>query len=97
MNEPEVDWSEMKEQIATLIERYSQSLDKDSKEAVQHYIDHDEYEMAFEGLCLELLTLEGRDVDWGICLKIARKLGLDRESVFDHEFWVKISRKAGSV
>lgn len=42
--------SDVRKQIVTMLERYSQELDGESKKAVQHYIQHDEYEMAFEGL-----------------------------------------------
>ncbi len=78
-----------------MLERYSQELDGESKKAVQHYILHDEYEMAFEGLCVELLKLEETKVDWDACLNIARQLGLDKDSVFDSELWTKISRRVG--
>jgi len=85
------DWSEIQNQIGAVLDKYADFLDVETVDAVRHYIDHDEYEMAFEGLCLDLLDQKVKDVDWPLCIALARRLGLDKESVFDPGFWGKLS------
>jgi len=43
--------------IQDLLNQNLEILDDESKEAVQHYLDHDEYEMAFEGLFIDLMSV----------------------------------------
>ena len=82
-------WLNVENHIQALLNLCKDSLDLESVEAVQHYIDHDEYEMAFEGLFIELMKL-GRLPNignWNDYLDLGHSLGLDKESVFDAEFW----------
>ncbi|CUI04752.1 hypothetical protein [Massilia antarctica] len=42
--------------IRQLLNENAAHLDAESKDFVRHYLDHDEYKMAFEGLFLELIA-----------------------------------------
>lgn len=65
-------------------------LDNETKSAVQHYVDHDEYEMAFEGMFIDLMKFnEPITLDRDYCIAIAIYLKLDQESVFSPNFWTE--------
>ncbi len=52
-----VTFEKTKKLINELIDKNNEYLDTESKEAILNYIEHDEYEMAFEGLFIELIKL----------------------------------------
>src|SRR5690242_8302303 len=85
-------WTDTAAEIRRLLLAYTGTLPRDAVDAVEHYIAHDEYEMALEGLCLELMKLKdfSRE-DRESCRVLAKRLGLDQESVFDPEFWQKLA------
>lgn len=65
-------------------------LDKEAIDFVQHYIEHDEYEMAFEGLFIEIMKLEEiPKIDLFKSKEIGKSLKMNEESVFDFDFWNK--------
>lgn len=71
-------------------------LDDESIEAVTHYLSHDEPEMAFEGLFLEIMNLDSHiDLDWERCKSVGMELNLHEESVFDFGFWSKFESFIG--
>ncbi len=83
---------------ATLIRRLLNEnvahLDTQSQEFVRHNLDHDEYEMAFEGLFLGLIThgsIASSD-PLDVYLQLGKSLNLDKESVLDGQFWPKLLR-----
>jgi len=86
-------WSEVRRAILDLVEKSGSCLDESSVEAVKHYLNHDEYEMAFEGLLIDLMERGCglNDVEWCRYIDIGKKMGLDKESVFDSAFWGKFS------
>ena len=65
-------------------------LDAESVEVIGLYLDNREYEMAFEGLFLELIK-SGKTIKLNTseCMGMARQLKLDKETVFDYQFWPK--------
>jgi len=68
-------------------------LDKETLDAVNHYLSHSEIEMAFEGLFIEIMKLNlMSDIDIELTLKIATELNLNKESVFDSDFWNKLKQ-----
>jgi hypothetical protein len=75
--------------IQELLNQNTSNLDFESNETVRHYISHDEYEMAFEGLFIDLMKLGA--VNWpekpSTYMELGEKLGLDHDSVFDGNFW----------
>lgn len=92
MNEKEF-WLNAENLLLDLLEKSKDLLDVDSIEAVMHYINHSEYEMAFEGLFIELVkrNVIPAGIDWNKYRDLAIKFNLDKESVFDPDFWNKFS------
>jgi hypothetical protein len=92
LNEKEF-WLMVEQKIQDLLNRYSNDLDEESKEAVIHYLEHSEYEMAFEGLFIELMKLKAllSKEESSDYIELGEKLGLNEESVFDADFWQKFS------
>ena len=83
--------------LRALLGEFSGQLDSASFRAVQHYLDHDEYEMAFEGLFIELMKANA-DMNKSrleTYYNLGQKLGLDKDSVFDGEFWKKFRTFVG--
>lgn len=81
-------WKYIKEFIQSILKTVNSKLDKESIDSVNHYVDHDEYEMAFEGLFLEIMKLEEiPKIDMLKSKEVAELLKLNEESVFDFDFW----------
>ena len=86
-------WIQIAADIRRLIDVYTEHVSPDARQAVEHYLSHDEYEMAFEGLGIELMNISQITLDdRRLCTRLARQLGLDVESVFDGDFWQKVLR-----
>ena len=62
---------------------------------VRHYLDHDEPEMAFEGLILELIAAEAKPFDFDKWRCLGLEMGVDTESVFEADFWCKFEAWGG--
>lgn len=79
-----------KEFILNLLEKYKDRLEKDTISTVMHYVNHDEYEMAYEGLLIDLMSIEfnPKDIDILFCVNIGKEMNLDKESVFNYNFWI---------
>jgi hypothetical protein len=59
-----------------------------TREHVVHYLDHGEYEIALEGLCLDIMgSPELGAQDFAECIELGRLLGLDHQTVLRHDFW----------
>lgn len=74
--------------VRRIYERYRANLGPETIEGVEHYLQHGEYEMAFEGLCMDLMRgelLVPEDIP--SCLKLAKAFRLEEESVFTGNFW----------
>ncbi len=84
-------WLIAEKSIQTLLNKFTSLLDSESMDAVQYYIDRDEYEMAFEGLFIELMKAKAfiDKSEMELYLKLGQDLGLDEDSVFDSNFWNK--------
>ena len=81
------------------IELYTKNLlgevqhcfDLDTINGIEHYIDNSEIEMAFEGLMIEIMNLNNvPKINILEIKEIAIQLKLDKESVFDSDFWSKL-------
>lgn len=82
------DFEYVKDFIDSILELLKNTLDKETINAVQHYLSHDKYEMAFEGLFIDIMDLpEVPEIDFLKSRKIGQLLKLDKESVFDFNFW----------
>ncbi len=85
-----VTFEKTKKLINELIDKNNEYLDTESKEAILNYIEHDEYEMAFEGLFIELIKLNlllSSDDERDMAFELAQKLNLDKNSIFEEQFW----------
>lgn len=66
-------------------------LPKGELKEVRHYFDHGEYEMALEGLLIELIHAKKHPknfnyVEWE---EMTKNYNLDKESIFDDDIWDK--------
>jgi hypothetical protein len=73
---------------------YADIVPPEGLDEINKWLHHDEYEMAFEGLALELMALgiepdEAEAADW---LRHGRALGLEAESMLDRDFARKLRR-----
>ena len=85
-----IDFEYVKEFINSIIEFLKNILDNDTLDSVRHYLNHGEYEMAFEGLFIEIMKLNKvPKIDFSKSREIGQLLKLDEDSVFDFEFWKK--------
>lgn len=81
-------------EIDSLLEQCAGVLCSEAIGEVRHYVDHDEPEMAFEGLFIELMQAGKipESVDKVSCVKLGEYLNLDVESVLDDDFWMKFTQ-----
>ncbi|KJS13671.1 MAG: hypothetical protein VR67_03515 [Peptococcaceae bacterium BRH_c8a] len=79
------------EKLALYIKSAEKLIPRDGLESVKHYYKHDEFEMAFEGLILELLKTGKypNNYDYIQWKELAIHYGLNKESVFDGQLWSK--------
>lgn len=92
-----MNFKEVAEFLRQKIEQYSSILPPEDLGKINNFLVHDEYEMAFEGLVLELLRLraepdEAERAEW---LRHAESLGLKDDPTFDSDFWQKMQQWAG--
>ncbi len=87
-------WIMVNHFLQTVLKQFMDDLDDESIEAVQHYLDHDEYEMAFEGLFIELININAElsTETANKCIVLGKKLYLHEEYMFDKKFWEKLER-----
>jgi hypothetical protein len=81
------DWKFIANYINRTLADKKGGLDTESIQSIEHYINCDEYEMAFEILFLEIITNKLAIEDKTEALNIGKQLKLDEESVFDINFW----------
>lgn len=93
MNES-IDADIAKKEIASLLQQCVGILCSEAIREVQHYVEHGEPEMAFEGLFIELIEVGKipKSVDKVSCLQLGVYLKLDVESVLDDAFWMKFNQ-----
>lgn len=83
-------WQKIKEFILETLNVVESNLVKESKEAIKNYLNHGEYEMAFEILFTEIINHNSTGkIDYNKALKIGQELNLRNESIYDPGFWVK--------
>ncbi|KLV04647.1 hypothetical protein ABT56_14410 [Photobacterium aquae] len=86
-----IDISIAKEKVQAILDLCLGSLCEDAVSEIVHYIEHNEPEIAFEGLFIELIQLGvlPKNVDKTSCIELGEYLNLDSESVLGDEFWSK--------
>lgn len=84
----------LEEEVRTALEACLPRLSDDAAREVRHYLEDDEPEMAFEGCMLALIGVDrlSAGVGFSTLSGLARRLRLDREPVFDGDFWGRFSR-----
>ena len=83
-------WTEINEYIEELLNEWKDYLDKETINFICHYLKHDELEMAFEALFIEIIELKKDSfLNSKKAKDVALILKLDKESIFDMDFWKK--------
>ena len=79
------------QRIGAIIQDCRGILSDRALEVVDHYNEHGEFEMAFEGLVIELIKADAApdSFDYEEWCGLLRAIGLDQEQVFDVEIWNK--------
>lgn len=77
--------------LKEFIELSENQIPKKGMKELKYYCNHAEYEMAFEGLIIELISANKypQKFDATEWKKVAIAFGLKEESVFDSEIWNK--------
>jgi len=90
-------WTEVDNSLRKLMEHCRSKLDNDTITGVEHYLDHDEYEMAFEGLFIDLMEAGfwPPDLSLSYYLEVGKNLGLEKESTFHPNFWEELLAYSG--
>ena len=89
------DWSEIVDIIRSEIEANKNIISKEKISDIQFYLDHGEYSMAFEYLCLEII--EHGNAIFLMGVKKAKELALlfdlddANECMVDADFWEKLA------
>ena len=93
--------TEPREQVEEMFLRFSDAIPSENKKELTHFLEHDEFEMAFEGLLIELLNapaLATRE-DLDRLLKLAVELNLspeDNGGVWDYHIVDKLKAHIAS-
>lgn len=84
----------MELKLLELIRRCEEELDKESVEEVMHFYSHGEYEMALEGLIIEMMKAQKypKSYNMDVLNELVLYYRLNIESVFDYYFWEKFTK-----
>ncbi|AOR63386.1 hypothetical protein [Pectobacterium wasabiae] len=84
---------EVKNSISKLIDTYGKDLDAETINSVNHFLAHGEYEMAYEGMFIDLMLIgfNPDNIDIPQYIRIGILLGLNKKSTFDFYFWNKLN------
>ncbi|MCI5072301.1 hypothetical protein MRY82_05095 [bacterium] len=81
-------WQTVYDYIFEILNINKDILDQSTVDAVRHYLNHDEYELAFEGLFIDIIKYKVTPMlDIEKAKNVAISLNLNHESVLDAEFW----------
>ncbi len=87
-----INWVFVNEKIRVLLNSNQSLLEKNIIQGIIHYLDVDEYEMALELLCLALMNVDNFPLgELETMYELAKQLNLDKESVFDDNFWMNFT------
>ena len=87
-------WLQAEKSIGELLTKFPKHLDLETIRFVKECLTHREYEMAFEGLFIELIDAEIvlSEAEKERYFTLGQDLGLNIESVFDDGFWNAFSK-----
>lgn len=84
----EDEWTNVKHFIQRTLKEVESRIGQQSIDSINHYVDHDEYEMAFEILFLIIMELKDfPKIDLLKSKQMAEFLKLNEETVYDTDFW----------
>ena len=93
MDKKKHEWSSIENFIIEVLLKVRSTLSIEEINAVEHYLKHSEFEIAFEGLFIEIMKMKTPSIiDYKKSKEIAEVLRLNEESVFDSDFWIKFER-----
>ena len=86
----------MERELLDLINVCEDILNKGAKDEIWHYYTHGEFEMALEGLLIEVCDKETYPHNYDISkiIELATHYKLNEDSVFDNHIWKKIIKWA---
>lgn len=84
----------MEYKLLELIRECEKNLDRESVDEVMHFYNHGEYEMALEGLVIELIKVHKSPncLNLDMLNELVLHYRLNVESVFDYYFWEKFTK-----
>jgi len=84
----------MELKLLELIKECEKNIDKESVDEVMHFYNHGEYEMALEGLIIEMIKAQKYPKSYTIDIlnELVLYYRLNIESVFDYYFWEKYTK-----
>ena len=86
----ELNYLTIKKYIEKILQLVENNIGKELANFIKHYIAYDEYEMAFEILFIEIMKMKKKPkLDCEMNIRIGKQLGLDKESIYDDNFWCK--------
>jgi len=93
METNKTDWNQIDKFIRYALVQVESFLEPEVINSVKHFLDHAEFEMAFEGLFIEIMKLDAiPKIDMVQSKKVAEQLRLNEETIFDFKFWNKFER-----
>lgn len=76
------------QRIVGLLERHAENLPDETRDAVEYHLAQDDYAIALEELCLDLMRRDLlTDEDVEECVDLGRALGLDEKTVLSYDLW----------
>lgn len=80
------------EEVMRCVKECADVLPTEALKEVRHFLEHGEFEMAFEGLVLELIENDATPAGFSASkwMSVAEALGLRTESVFVGDFWDRL-------
>lgn len=83
----------METKLLNVINDCKEYLDGEAMDEVMHFYNHGEYEMALEGVLIEMINIKKYPKRYQISdvINLCYYYKIDKESVFDSEIWDKVS------
>ena len=80
-------------EIGHLIDSCCPIISQETIDAVHSYSDYGEYEMAVEGLLIDIMQMIPfpKSIRINDCVELAQRCHLDKETVFTQDFWGKFT------
>ncbi len=81
--------------MMALVSRHASA---ETRESVEHYLGHGEYEIALEGLCIDLMdSAEMTAADFSECVALGRIVRRDQQTVLRDDFWPTLLARASAA